>query len=117
MENDGREWPLERFVTGLDELRTVLGADTGPALEKVRHEILKGMAQRDRGDRDGTLACIANAMAMLAGLGDRLGGAEGAMMRAVTAAFIGGMARADQDAIERNLSVIQGNAGTPRKRD
>ena len=116
MENDGREWPLERFVTGLDELRTVLGTDAGPALEKIRHELLSGMAQRDKGDRDATLACIANAMAMLASLGDRLGGAEGAMMRAVTAAFIRGMARDDQDAIEKTLLVIQGKAGTPKER-
>ena len=60
---------------------------------------------------------LAKAMADLATLGDRLGGAEGALMRAVTAAFIQGLARDDRDAVERNLSVIQSHAGTPKKKD
>ena len=115
MANSEREWPIERFLTGLDELRTVLGADTGPTLEKVKLELIEGIACRDKGNREGTLVKIANAMGALAGLGDRLGGAEGAMMRAVTVAFINGMARADRDVIESNLRVIQSQAGTPKR--
>ena len=57
------------------------------------------MAARDRGDRDAALLALATGMGELASLGDRLGAAEGAMMRAVTAAFIGGMARDDRDEV------------------
>ena len=112
---DERQWALERFVGSIDELKTVIGADTAPIIDKVKSGLIAAMAERDRGDRDAVLVSIARAMAELAGLGDRLGGAEGAMMRAVTAALIEGMARDDRDAIERNLGVIQSKAGTPKK--
>jgi hypothetical protein len=115
MAGDERDWPIERFVGGIDELKTVLGTDTGPVIDKVKHELIAAMAARDRGDRDGALVALARAMADLAGLGDRLGGAEGAMMRAVTAALIGGLARDDREQVERSLQVIQSNAGTPKK--
>jgi hypothetical protein len=115
MPNDERVWPIERFIGGLDEIRTVLGADTGPTIEKIRHELICGIAHRDRGDRPAALVSIANAMGELAGLGDRLGGAEGAMMRAVTAAFLSGLASDDRDVVEKNLQVIQSKAGKPKK--
>ena len=117
MANDERLWALERFVGGVDELKTVLGVATAPVVEKAKQQLITAIAARDRGDRDASLAALAKAMADLATLGDRLGGAEGALMRAVTAAFIQGLARDDRDAVERNLSVIQSHAGTPKKKD
>jgi hypothetical protein len=113
--SDERVWPIERFVGGIDELKTVLGPDTAPVIDKVKHQLIAAMAARDRGDRDGALLELARGMAELAGLGDRLGGAEGGMMRAVTAALIEGLARDDREKIERSLAVIQSNAGTPKK--
>ena len=115
MADDERLWALERFVGGIDELKTVLGADTAPVIDKVKHELIAAMAARDRGDRDAAVLSIARAMAELAALGDRLGGAEGAMMRAVTAALIEGLARDDREQIEQSLAVIQSNAGTPKR--
>ena len=115
MAGEERQWPIERLVGGIDELRTVLGADVGPAVDRVKAELIGAMAARDRGDRDEALTAIARGMGELAALGDRLGEAEGAMMRAVTAAFIGGMARDDRDAVESNLEAIESRAGTPRK--
>lgn len=112
-----RLWALERFVAGVDELKTVLGADTAPSVEKAKTQLIAAVAARDRGDRDAALVALAKAMAELAGLGDRLGGTEGSMMRAVTAAFIQGLARDDRDAVERNLAVIQSHAGTPKKKE
>ena len=52
-------------------------------------------------------------MAELANLGDGLDAAEGAMMRAVAAGFVSGMARDDREAVERHLGLIQSRAGTP----
>ena len=114
MNGDERQWPLERLAHGIDELKTVLGAGTAPRVERVKQQLIEAMAARDRGDRTATLAAIAEAMAELAKLGEGLDAAEGAMMRAVAAAFVGGMARDDRDAVERNLSLIQARAGTPK---
>ena len=80
----------------------------------MKHQLIDAMAARDRGDRTGTLAAIAGAMAELADLGDGLDAAEGAMMRAVAAGFIHGMARDDREAVERHLALIQSRAGTPK---
>ncbi|MEE8312213.1 MAG: hypothetical protein V3R77_08145 [Candidatus Binatia bacterium] len=115
MAGEERLWPIERLVGGIDELRTVLGVDVGPAVDRVKAELLTAMAARDRGDRDAALLAMARGMGELASLGDRLGAAEGEMMRAVTSAFIGGMARDDREAVERNLKAIESRAGTPRK--
>ena len=115
MVKDERLWALERFVAGIDELKTVLGAGAAPVVDKAKQLLIGAMAARDRGDRDACLVALAKAMAELAGLGDHLDGAEGKMMRFVTAAFIQGLARDDRDAVERNLSVIQSQAGTPKK--
>jgi len=115
MAGEERQWPIERLVGGIDELTTVLSAEVKPSVQRIKTELIGAMAARDRGDRDAALLAIAKAMNELAALGDRLGEAEGTMMRAVTAAFIGGMARDDQDAVERNLSAIESRAGTPRK--
>jgi len=115
MADEERQWPIERFVGGVDELKNVLGADVAPAVERTKAELIRAIAARDNGDRDAALVSIAKAMGELAGLGDRLGGAEGQMMRAVTAAFIGGLARDDRDTVERNLAKIESQAGTPRK--
>jgi hypothetical protein len=106
---------IERFVGGIDELKTVLGADAAPIIDKVKAELVAAMAARDRGDRDGAVLAIARGMAGLAALGDRFGGAEGAMMRAVTGALIEGLARDDREKVEHNLAIIQANAGTPKK--
>jgi hypothetical protein len=115
MADDERLWMIERFVGGIDELKTVLGSDAAPIIDTVKQELIAAMAARDRGDRDGAVVAIARGMAGLAGLGERFGGAEGAMMRAVTAALIEGLARDDREQVERNLAVIQSNAGTPKK--
>ena len=106
---------IERFVAGVDELKSVLGGDSGPIVERAKQDLLTAVAARDRGDREGTLVALARAMAELATLGDQLGSSEGRMMRAVTTAFIQGLARDDRDAVERNLAVIQSHAGTPKK--
>lgn len=111
---DTRLWALERFVAGIDELKTVLGVDVAPVVDRAKQQLVVGMAARDRGDRPAALVALANAMAELATLGDRLGGTEGAMMRAVTAAFIQGLAREDREQVERTLAVIQSQAGTPK---
>jgi hypothetical protein len=114
MDGDERQWPLERIVRGIDELKTVLGADCAPAVDRVKHGLIVAVAARDRGDRDATLHGIAAAMAELAQLGDRLDSAEGAMMRAIAAGFIQGMARDDRDTVERHLGLIQSKAGKPK---
>jgi hypothetical protein len=115
MAGEERLWPIERLVGGIDELRTVLGTEVGPAVDRVKAELVAAMAARDRGQHDAALLAIARGMGELASLGDRLGAAEGEMMRAVTSAFIGGMACDDREAVERNLKAIESRAGTPRK--
>jgi len=114
MNGDERQWPLERLAQGIEELKTVLGVEAVPRVEVVKQRLLAAMAARDRGDRAATLAAIADAMAELAILGDGLDAAEGAMMRAVAAGFIGGMARDDREAVERHLGLIQSRAGTAK---
>ncbi len=113
--HEERLWVLERFVSSIDELKAVLGADTTPVVDAAKLRLVEAMAARDRGDRSAALRSIAEAMAALATLGDRLGGAEGAMMRAVTAAFIGGLARADREQVEASLAVIRSRAGKEKK--
>ena len=114
MDGDERQWPLERLAGGIEELKTVLGADAAPRIDRVKHQLIHAMAARDRGDRTATLTSIAGAMAGLAELGDRLDAAEGAMMRAVATGFIAGMASDDRETVERHLGVIQSRAGTPK---
>lgn len=114
MNGDERQWPLERIVLGIDELKTVLGAAAEPAVERVKSGLIRAMAARDRGDREGTLHAIAEAMAELARLGDGLDSQEGAMMRAVAAGFISGMATEDRESVERHLAIIESRAGKPR---
>ena len=115
MANDERQWPLERMIGGLGELETVLGADCTVTIRKVRELLTSALAERDRGDREDAVLSVARAMAELANLGDRIGGAEGEMMRAVTGELIKGFAGDDRDAVERNLQTIQSQAGTPKK--
>jgi hypothetical protein len=113
--DDERQWAIERFVGGIDELKNVLGVEVAPTIDRVKHELNRAIARRDSGDREGAIVGVARAMAELAGLGDRLGGMEGSMMRAVTAAFIQGLARSDREAVETNLARMQSQAGTPKK--
>ena len=117
MADDERQWPLERLVLGIDELKVVLGPEVAPAVERVKEFLVRALAHRDRGDRTASLEAVASAMAELAALGDRLDSAEGAMMRAVAGAFVGGLAREDRNAVEQNLNIIQARAGTPKKPD
>lgn len=114
MDGDERQWPLERLASGIEELKTVLGPAAAPRVEGVKFQLLAAMAARDRGDRTATLTAIARAMVGLSELGDGLDAAEGAMMRAVAAGFIRGMAREDREAVERHLDVIQSRAGAPK---
>lgn len=114
MDGDERQWALERLASGMEELKTVLGPGAASRVEGVKLQLLAAMAARDRGDRTATLTAIARAMAGLADLGDGLDAAEGAMMRAVAAGFIRGMAREDREQVERHLDVIQSRAGTPK---
>jgi len=111
-----RQWAMESFLTRLDELKTVLGIDVTPTLERARAELTAGTAARDRGDPDEASLHLAKAMAEIATLGDRLGEQEGALMRGLTAEFIKGMARGDQDAMERTLDSIQAKSGTPKEK-
>jgi len=106
---------MESFLGSLDELKTVLGAGAAPAIEKAKAGLVAGLAKRDQGDVPAAVAHVAAAMAELAALGDRLGQAEGAMMRAITAQFVSALGRGDRQAIEENLERIQRNAGTAKK--
>jgi hypothetical protein len=108
-------WAIERFVGGIDELKIVLGQGAAPAVDRAKNHLIEALAARDRGDRGQVMVSFAAAMADLANLGDSLGPAEGSMMKAVTAQFIEGMAADDRDSVERNLAVIQSQAGTPKK--
>jgi len=107
---------MESFLGRLSELRVVLGDDVAPVLEKVRGELLAGLAARDRGDMPEASVRLAKSMAELATLGDRLEAGEGALMRVVTAEFIQSMARGDSDAMERGVDRIQARAGTPKQK-
>ena len=115
MAAEERQWAIERFVTGIDELKMVLGQETTPAIDRVKSHLIAAAAARDDGKRSQALESLARAMIGLAELGDRIGGAEGAMMRAVTAAFLQGLAADDREAVERNLALIESHAGTPKK--
>jgi hypothetical protein len=117
MSDERRLWALEGLVAGLEELRVVLGPQVGPTLEAIRDRLLRAVAARDGGDRVAAARQVGEAMQQLAGLGDRLDPAEGAMMRALASAFQGGLQRGDREVIERSLDVIQSRAGTPRKPD
>lgn len=115
MTGDERQWPLERLVQGIDELKTVLGPPAAPVVERVKMSLIRAMAARDRGDRGATLHEIALAMGELANLGERFAGAEGAMMRAVASGFISGMARSDREEVERHMGIIESRTGKPKK--
>lgn len=115
MAQDERQWGLERFAASIDELKAVLGPDAAGAVEEAKSELGRALAARDLGDRDGAVAAIARAMAGLASLGDQLGGAEGAMMRALTGELMKGLAGNDREAVERSLELIGSRAGTPKK--
>lgn len=115
MADEERQWAIERFVTGIDELKTVLGQETAPAIDRVKSHLVAAAAARDDGKRTQALESLARAMTVLAELGDQIGGAEGAMMRAVTAAFLQGLAADDREAVERNLALIESRAGTPKR--
>ncbi len=117
MAQDERQWALERFIAGVDQLKTVLGPAAAQAVDAAKDELGRALAARDRGDRDAAIAAIARAMTGLAGLGDQLGGAEGAMMRALSGELIKGLAGDDREAVERNLELIASQAGTPKKSD
>ena len=117
MADTERQWPLERLLVGIDELKVVLGPSVTPHVERVKASLLEALAARDRGDRGASLEAIARAMAALAQLGDGLDSAEGAMMRAVAGAFVAGLAREDREAVEASRDVIQSRAGTPKKPD
>ena len=110
-----RRWGLEGFVGRLSELTTVLGPDVAPVVERVQSEVAAGIAERDRGDIGAATARVATAMAELAALGDRVGPAEGAMMRALTAQFIDGMNRGDRERMETDLDRIQERTGRPKR--
>ena len=115
MSGDERLWAIERFVGGIDELKTVLGAEAAPAVDRAKTQLMAAMAARDRGAREDAILALARGMSELATLGDTLGAAEGGMMRAVTAELIRGLATEDKQAVEQNLAIIQSQAGTPKK--
>ncbi|MFQ5351661.1 MAG: hypothetical protein ACE5D3_01155 [Candidatus Binatia bacterium] len=112
-----RRWALERFINGVDELETVLGEGAGPAVERVKGELLGAMAARDRGDREASLGSIARAMDELARLGDGLGGSEGDLMRRLSTALLSGLDAGDREIVELNLGRIEARAGLRKKRD
>lgn len=112
---DERLWALERFVGGIDELKTVLGPQAAPGVDRAKSELMAAMSARDRGARHEAVLALARGMSELAVLGDTLGPAEGGMMRAVTAELIKGLAAEDKEAVEQNLAIIQAQAGTPKK--
>ncbi len=116
MAQDERLWAIERFVGGIDELKTVLGPEVAPAVDRAKSELIAAMAARDRGAREDAILALARGMSELAALGDTLGEAEGGMMRAVTAQLIKGLAADDKAAVEQNLAIIQSQAGTPKQR-
>jgi len=115
MSVDERLWAIERFVGGIDELKTVLGPQAAPGVDRAKSELVAAMAARDRGERREAILALARGMSALAVLGDTLGPAEGGMMRAVTGELIKGLASEDREAVEQNLAIIQSQAGTPKK--
>ena len=44
MAGDERQWPLERLVLGIDELKVVLGADVAPQVERVKEHLVRALA-------------------------------------------------------------------------
>ena len=115
MSENERLWPLERLVDGLDELKGVLGSDVAPTVESIKARLRTAIAARDDGKKDEAIFEVGSAMAELSTLGDRIGPAEGAMMRAVTGEMLKGFADEDRDRIEQNMAVIQSKAGKPKE--
>lgn len=109
-----RRWALESFLSRFDELERVLGPDVAPVLGRVREELAAGVAERARGRDDAALERIGRAMADLAALGDTIGPAEGALMRALTEQFVRDLSQGDANAAEVSLDRIQAQAGRPK---
>jgi hypothetical protein len=115
MDKNERLWAIEGFVAGIDELKTVLGADVAPAVDRVKAGLVAALADRDVGRTQEAVVKVGQAMAGLAALGDKLGEAEGDLMRVLTANFLGGLALGDGETVESNLERIQQKAGTVKK--
>ncbi len=108
-------WTVERLLDGLSDLERALDGDCRPAIERARGELEAAAAARDRGQRAAAAGRIASALTELAGLGDRLGATEGALMRALADAFVAGLARDDRSRVEEVLREIESRAGKRRR--
>ncbi|RMF21047.1 MAG: hypothetical protein D6760_10265 [Deltaproteobacteria bacterium] len=113
--SDKGQWTVERLLGGLSDLQQALGAECKPVLDRVRVELQAAAAARDRGERAAAAGLVASALTELALLGERIGPAEGALMQALSQAFVAGLARNDRDAVERVLREIEGRAGKRRE--
>ncbi len=112
--NQQSQWPIERLLGGLSQLESALSADCAAVLAAVRSDLQAAIAERDGGRHQAAAVQLAQAMTRLAELADRLGNAEGSMMRALTGALIAGLAAKDRGAVESALERIQRQAGRPR---
>ncbi|RMD83894.1 MAG: hypothetical protein D6815_05440 [Candidatus Dadabacteria bacterium] len=109
------QWTIERLLAGLDELERVLGPGSADVLGRVRLRLREAAARRDLGDRRAAALAVATCLAELAAMGDRFGPAEGAMMRALSSAFLAGLARQDRSQVEAALAAIEARAGKRKK--
>jgi len=112
--NSERRWPLEGFVNGLDELKTVIGSEAIPVIERIKVKLIEAMGARDSGRDDVALAAIAEAMTEIADLGRSLDAHEGLAMQGLAKQFMSSVARRDSGSIERDLSAIESRAGKPK---
>jgi hypothetical protein len=107
---------LETIAEQLRELEVVLGPHVKPALEEVRHALVNAMAARNRGDVAAATHQIGTAMDRLSRLGDELGPAEGAMMRALATAFRTAVHRGDEAAAKEGAAVMMTRSGAVERR-
>jgi hypothetical protein len=102
---------LEGVTTRLDELQTVLGSHAAPTLAAVRAALINAMAARDRGDRDGSVRQIGDAMDRLAALADQLDPGEAALMRTVARHFRSALLRGDATRAKQTAAVMFEKSG------
>ena len=49
MSENERQWAIEGFIAGIDELKTVLGPEAVGPVECAKEELLRALAHRDGG--------------------------------------------------------------------
>jgi len=114
MSENERQWAIEGFIAGIDELKAVLGPEAVGPVECAKEELLKALAHRDGGRQAEALEHVGRAMSKLSSLGQLLGAAEAELMRGLTGSFVAGLGRGDGDSVETDLEQFQSRAGLPK---